>query len=671
MYGRHIISILLLTIVCCFLTTSVSADDKYAVKIDFDSKLIYVDSLSLPKSFKAIGILQILPEILERPGDVLASDYDIKINDMSVGDARDVVLSQIRLAQIEKIEVSESPLSTYNNNGQGGSINIFLRKKPADEDKKVWGSASVDYEYETDVTPFAQINYNDKKFSLIGLLMGEYYNSTIPNYTYSENETSKNTRKQDFRNQMARVYLNYCPTAKDNLTLGLSEVLSRTKYDCCTTLDGLYSSGYLDKENKTTLRALFNYKHTFGSRSKIEIETQYLYEPGENSNDDFIAKFDKEDDHSNSLSGKVEYTLGLLPVSNPDKINLVLGFSNNNSWKKNDYTFVFSDGYKSQSQLLNPGTYAYTIGDNSFHIMPYVNLEMTLGQFRIKAVGEYQFYRNDMSISKSIVYNKAMPDSRRDRSDFTGKLMFCWQLARHQHLRLILDRKLQRPSLSQIYQYYYYNPDADKCFKGNSSLTPMLSHEISLDYISDYSWDDRKFVLNAGVSYNHVSDVITSSSLDNVIVTKDGKDYQLECLTFVNSGKVRIYNADLMMMYSYKCFSLSFTGNVFHNDQILESGEGKPHYTYYNMSLLPSLNLKNGWMASLDMLYYSKVTTTDYTLGDCLTAQLNIGKNFGRWNVHVLGRWTVTGKTKNEYDSMVTENWLQRNAVGAGFMYRF
>lgn len=131
-------TLLLAAVVCSLHAAS------QAIETSFDKKIIHTDSLNMPRNTSASGLLTLLPELLQRPGNFLLSNYDIQVEGMSVGDAADVALYQMQMVDIEKIEVVESPLSSYQNNGQGGSINIILRSAGKDNDR-LWGSANGGY----------------------------------------------------------------------------------------------------------------------------------------------------------------------------------------------------------------------------------------------------------------------------------------------------------------------------------------------------------------------------------------------------------------------------------------------------------------------------------------------------------------------------------------------
>ena len=79
------------------------SQSRYTFEIQPDKKVIYVDSLKFPKNTFVKDVLDIIPELLEREGDVLFPNYDVQYDGKSVGASRDVFLLETRLYQLEKM----------------------------------------------------------------------------------------------------------------------------------------------------------------------------------------------------------------------------------------------------------------------------------------------------------------------------------------------------------------------------------------------------------------------------------------------------------------------------------------------------------------------------------------------------------------------------------------
>lgn len=117
----------LISALCLLVGLSVSAQSNTIVEVSYDRKVIHTDSLALPSSINVGALLRLLPELLARPGDNTLSNYEVQIDGVSVGEAADDVLSIVQLEDVKRLEVNNSPTMSDLNNGQSGSINIWLR----------------------------------------------------------------------------------------------------------------------------------------------------------------------------------------------------------------------------------------------------------------------------------------------------------------------------------------------------------------------------------------------------------------------------------------------------------------------------------------------------------------------------------------------------------------
>lgn len=594
-----------------------------SVKTTFDEKVVYTDSLNLPKNTRVTTVLDMLPELLQRPGETLMSNYDIQVEGMSVGSARDVALSQLQIVDVEQIKISESPISSYNNNGQGGAINIVLRSS-SDEGKPYWGSAGVELGYPFNVSPQANIGYKNDKLMVRGMLLGKLYNAV----TESDVAIQRDGFLEEFsaldndiknRAQLASAYLAYKPTSKDVFKLNVSESYSNDM------LENIHVHNVNEQaqqdNNNTVLRTVMNYQHNFG-RSSFSAEAQYLYNPAFGRFEQSSVRSYNTDSKSHNVSGKVQYTTYLLSPSsandpNAATVKLNVGTNFNHNMAKVDLD-IFESALN-EDQNINTDS-------KTWYIMPFANLEASFGKFRLKAVGEYQFIEYNMKM-KSEPYTTS-------EGDFTGKLMAEWHITPHKNLRFVLNRSLERPTAEQLYPYIYYSPSVMFHVKGNRSLLPMLSHEFAVDYISDYKWkNNQSLLIDVGLSFNRVSETISAYSV--VMKDTDIKDGAIgSFMTYKNYGTSNIYKANLMAQYSYKAFSISFAGNWFYNDM---NGVERVdyHYSYFNFSLYPHFNLSDGWHGGAKFVYYSKVDLGSLVLSNGAITRMTFGKSWQKFFVYL------------------------------------
>ena len=657
----------LLALLLCLMPLLTSAQ---FFKVDYEKKIIYTDSLNLPDNSTANSVLYLLPELLQRPGTSI-SMYDIKVNDMSLGSSADAALIQLRLFDVEKIEVNESPSSSYQNNGQGGSINIILRDQSQIQNSRhpdIFGTLGMSGAYPLDLTPSLHLGYKHDKFTLHTLAIGEWYNYGEDKAVHIVTPQGFNTDanmdlSNHFYSQMVRLYTKYAPTDNDLLKFNLSESSTANRTE--TTQNNPVETYQNDRTSSTTLQTLINYKHVFRPHCQIETELQYIYNPGRNTYYDPAVCDYLDRMRTHNVSGKVEFKTPLVPQYDlPDPNNrhfadIKLGLRANGVFLGEN---IANEDLRPDSKT---GTIAYDDPtDNSFFLMPYAELEAGLGKFRFKAIGEYQHY--EYHIHQNMDYDHNM-------DDFTGKLMLEWHFTQDHQLRLIFDRQIIRPIDSQIYPYMRYSP-TNMCYVLGTDLPVSGVQEVKLDYVGYIRMAHKQgLMLNVAVSYNNVSDISQSYKVGGESAGGGMFGQTQAYYTFNHDGHNKLINADLMARYTYKAFSLAFTGNLTHlfND----TGTGTDEYTYYNLSITPSFKFPMGWSASLNARYFSRIMRNTLRSGDYGLLSMRIGKDFGPVNVSLYGSIAPGGKvndiTYGTDSYTITSYSCQTNSIGMGVHWKF
>lgn len=638
---------LILLTALCFVPEQVSAQ---SIQYNYDTKVIYTDSLQMPRNTLAYSLLIMLPEMLQRPGESLLSNYDVKINAVSVGNASDVALNQLMIADIEKIEISESPVSSYLNNGVGGSINLVLRSKPEDN-RKTWGSVGLTTYYPADLAPQFLLNYNHDRFTFRTVLLGEIYRNTW-NEDYVTKDLSEgliNREHSDndyrYRTQLGNVYLAYRPTDRDELKLELSETSNHLK----TLVTPDYDDAQLKRnhEKMFSLDAVLKYNHLF-NHAKLETEFHMGYSPQEQET--FFGGFKNlsKDSRQSKMAGKVELKGDLLPSTGKTSMEWSFG-TTFNAVRANDEIF--------NRFMINAADVDVNPMNNTHFIQPFAQLRMKSGKLKMQIRGELQHFCYELQ--------RMEKDYNFSRNDVTGMFIAEWHFNSRRFLRLMLDRKLNRPSENQLFPLVLLDPESLSYQKGNPELHPVLSHEVSLDFISNHRVDDHVFSYNARLSYNMQNDLINSISATGDAVPN--------YMTYENNGDSKILNADFMALYRYRQFILSVTANGYHKQQILGGAESK--YNYYNLSIYPQFNLADGWHGGVQATYYSKVKLQSGTLSDCCLTQMTVGKQWRHLFVYFYDRVTMhkqaLDKSIVDGRKLFTYYEMVPNCVGVGVKYSF
>jgi len=566
-----------------------------AVETKLDTKTIHVDKLGLPSTLSASAILKILPELLERPNISLTSNYDIQVEDMSVGDAADAALTQICLGDIETIEVSDSPTASYKSNGQAGSIKIKLKNREDDEDG-FWGKAAIQAMYQPDIIPTLQLNYLKKGWTIKSLLLGEYYKND-----------DRTEMFQTFASEYARLLAKYSKDGINTFTFQVSEDFSKDNI----RTEGINSSDTTDSRN-VSIDLLGKYEHLFGERSKLNVTLQYGYNPNKNWQTDFDAYTVRKDERGHSMSAQVESQSMLLPDGSKGELKLTAGTVFNGKFLGQDMSTRTPFTYNNED---------FGVKFNTYHLMPYVKLSGRFGKFGFLASGNYQYYRYD-------IFRKDYDSYSQNQHDFTGQLFLTWFFNDIHRLRFIADRSIDRPEQSQIFPYLYYSPSDKSYAMGNSDLKPVYTNKATVEYISNYQWGEHNFTMEAGVSYEYVNGLITASKSED---SQSGGmlGSTLQYISFDNQGEKHLVIGNLAFLYRYGGFALTLSGNASN-----VSG---------NISLLPSYTFYNGWYSTLSISYYSRSWDDSIILDDFTLCTFNFGKRWDGIEACILARVPIAG----------------------------
>lgn len=633
-----------------------------AVKTDYDKKIIITDSLNIPGNTSVSTVISLLPELLQRPGDYILSNYDVKIEGMSVGSAADVALLQLQIADIEKIEVSESALTSYQKNGQGGSINLVLRSSGSSADDSLWGSVGMHGSTYKDLGLRINLGYKEKGLMVRGIVLGEMTNvgRDVVTSVYEDGGLAKETTVKTegrFRTELARAYLQYDITKQDQIKFAVSEIYSYSRNRNITNNDVGNCVTGIDKD--LNVQANLSYKHST-KRSSLGASIEFGHKPSDKDNyAGGVSVTNKK--KADAISGKVDYKTSLYDDVNASgrkrKGELTVGVNFNTSLGSEKEHI---DRGETMTNLLSRDIPQ----NDTRYIMPNATFNTTLGKLRLKVSGGWQYF--------SYTFERSGKSHSAVSNDLTGKLMAEWHFTDLRKVRFILDRKLKRPSSSQLYPFLTMNSDQTKYIEGNPDLKPMMVHEAMFDYIDTYNLGQgHQLVINTDISISGITDIIgeeKSTRPDPIDETA-----KANFVTYVNRGSNTVSSANLMALYTYRAFSLSFAGNIYHKEA--DASSNNDYYTYYNLCLFPSFRIKNGWNGGARFVYFSHVNQRSTSLGDCAAADITVGKSINRLFIYLSKCFSFS---KNSIDVTTSANQRKEKKyemlssyTGIGVKYSF
>lgn len=642
---------------CVVSLTAIADETQQAINICPDRIIINTDSLHLPSSTSAYEILSLLPDLVDRVKDVALENYDVQINQETVGSARNAVLKQIRISDLKCIVVCENSLSSVSSMGQGGCIDFELRPVA----KGLSGSVNAEVTTEAEYIGHLRLENKNDKWTVRGI-------ATVDNYVPSDfniaTSTGSNTNRK-IRNfsEMATAFIDYSPSANNQFELNVSEVYNNNR----TYISGSGNDQDLknNKIHNVDAYISLDYTHTFPGKIKLGLDLNYRFVPERcdaseiNTDTDLNDTYDYNHNQHN-IFGSLNLVLPLLRPSTNRYLNLEVG---------TQYNVAIGDNInENKSSFPGAKFRSDTITEQTYYLRPYIKMSAKFNKWQLYANIDNQYfeYRTEqMEESEMIISNIT---DKHYCDNITGQAVAMFSPNNRNQIRLRYVRSIKRPTSTQLLPILYYNILSGTYTRGNSSLVPMTQNAVDLDYTLNLSTADYHLEMKSSVEYSHAYDEIrnynngASSYISN---------------TYINSGKSDVIMGDLSLYFRKNILSMWLSGNVYHKMDSFEDQDDKDHYTYYNVLLNAAVNFGRGWMASVSTTYNSSITTDSYKHGDMCYGILRIGKTWKRFNVYICGTQNFLGKEKDIMYAVppavdtTTEYDFMHSNYGVGVRYNF
>lgn len=579
------------------------ADETYIVEIKPTKKIVHVEQLGMSDNAGVRDVLEMMPELLTRGASSLLANYSIQVDGKDVGQAREVVLMQTRLAEVKEIEISTSPTSSEQLNGTGGVINIKL--KPV-ANEGVSGVVMLDASTLWDVDPSVMINYRKEKFTLRSSVMMEYYRPTSyfdgKTITPTSTTTRGDTVVQSYKQETAKIYLSYSPTERDELKMHVWETFAMNRnsknsgWTQMTDVSDLYESSCLFKESrykqvassnahKLFAEANVEYKHTYRCGGNLTIEGTYNY-----GNSHYVSNARQRQlgvlgayaylDTTvlllpNQVIGSIKTTNKLLKPDSPHNLELQVGLNANYSFGQSSYEYL--------TNYATPRKLSSQDNDCSLYLSPYMQWDYRYSRWTVQASARYQYYSSD--VRKEEVDNGVQTSDTAFFANHcvTANASLGCQIADGHHLRLLAARNIIRNQML---------------------ICPV--HNAELNYIFSYRTEEHDVLTNFGLQYINTQ---MQTQTDHVL------------------------SVNAQLFYRHGFFSMAFAGNVYAKEEKFPTT--RDWGFYYNLNWTPVFSFRHEWTLSAKFLYNSKVETVHADYGDCFFAELRLSKNIRSWNIHM------------------------------------
>lgn len=642
------------------ITTTVSAteaDTLQGVDIKVDKKVVYPRALGMPESNTLREVLEFIPELLNRGSDDLLSNFALQVDDQDFGLGQDVLLSTLRLSEIESIEITTSPAASAQKAGQGGIINVHL--KPVT--KGLSGSATADIysnlRNSVNVSPAVFVNYGQEKWQMRAGAVLEYYRPVTHEMreirtrdidaTNGRDTTTllpDTTRAHNIQ-ETAKLHFEYNPTTQDHLTFAVLESMSwqiTDNHTQATTHQPI--DGYTDliRETRTPITqqnkahrfnflSQIKYKHDYLTGGKFETSLLYTYRRQHDSSaKQFPTLTDstmlpwQEHTRTSQAPHEIQFNIStkhpICPVQ--------LGLYDSEMWLTFEVNTSYTDA---RSTLYQDGMRARIVDyeqelplrSQQLYVSPVLQWDYRIGRIQLQAGARYQMLRRR-------IHKPAQNDWLNHEHDITANINAVWKITHEHSLRLAIARNIARPTDEQIFPFPYYLPASRELLIGNDSLHSAYFHNIGINYVYNHTFAnpaDGRIITNVGIEYIRADGMIRKQR--RTYTTPYGA---VLYKTYTNASVGNVLSATASLFLRYKMFSLSFSGNLYANLQEANSQEN--HYWYYNLSLSPVFAFRHRWTLSGKMMYNSRIETASSMLGDCFYVRLRLSKDIGRWNIH-------------------------------------
>ena len=606
--------------------------------------VINVDNLGLPGDSRIGDALSMIPDLLDRSEYINFANYDIQVDDKSVGSSRDVVLEHTKLREVRKIEITLKSDVTQQNDGFSGTINIIQR----DLSEGVGGDVSLTLSTEPDAMTGVTVNYKKKALEVRTNFQLEYYGPTIREHSETSADNfwmeAHDTTRETYLMQTGKVFLQYMVGDRDKIRTWLWETCEKDRRDRSLANDyyiieqgQAQGEGYVHHiplahtsnttDNIVSLTAMADYTHFLtDDRGKFVVEGSYYFTPKKSyQNGDFTGTT-----RPSNFKSTVKYEGQIIPALG-NTLKLKAGVNFNGAFTP------------------MPTGLAET-----FHTSPYLELQYSEGPLKI--YGGIRYQRDSKAVPR-----EGQDTFRQISNDVTGKINVVWQIAGNHSLRFIAGREALTPSESMLFT-------ESKLGKPNPDLKNAHITSVGLDYIYEWKKKEHSVIGTIGIGYDRGDGLFEKKYLEN----RTGGLTE----TYVNSGLSNTFTSKLLLTYKNSILSLSFLGNAYLRECLWM--ESQKYNLHYNLSVIPIVQLPDDWRISSSIVYNSRIYQENLTIGDCLLGSVCVEKKFGEhWTVFcrlydvfdIENPQIETDSASNLVQHLYKDTYIR--SISAGFTFRF
>ncbi len=520
-------------------------------------------------------------------------------------------------ASISKIEIMSNPSSKYDAAGNGGIVNIVMKKNTAtgfNGTVSVNGGSSRNARYGSGTS----LNYRSEKFNVYGNYNYGYRGETeylgfIRNF-YENGIANAKPDRTSFQNTKTneplythnfRAGADYFINEKNTIGILVNGNTGKYTHDSKTgnllldniagnTISDALSHNY-DKQSWENITYNLNYVHKF-NKEGYEISADADY-----SSNTFTSRLDLDTKYkgiTGNYDERPSFRKGFIPSATDvyvGKIDYMQSF-----WKDGKLelgvksSFVEADNNLRYDTLKNGQWVNDSGSSNHFRYNEqihagYLSINKDFKYFSIQAGlrGEYTETRGYQITSNSLV--------NRNYFQLFPSMFLTKPLGKDNKAQFAYSRRIERPGYDDLNPFRLFR-DPFLFYQGNPFLKPELTHTLQLSH-------SIKGRYITAISYNYTKDVMNwaPGQIDSINTTYS---MPLNLTSFVNYGISFTASTDFTNWWSGSHFA-----NVYRNEYKGSHQQGTLDnvMTSFSLNSQNTFKLGNGYSAELSGFYNSKV----------------------------------------------------------------
>ncbi|MBC7653158.1 MAG: TonB-dependent receptor [Oligoflexus sp.] len=589
-------------------------------------------------------------------------------------------LDNIPSSAIDKIEIINNPSSKYDANGNGGIINIIMKKNKNEgfngkigftsgvgslwERKQNLPSIRPQYSFTPKINPSLSLNYRKNKINAF-LQADNLYTQTLNKNEFVSriydggeviNQQLKRNRNTNFFT--SKVGIDYLINENNTFTVstmfGSEKIIDRGDQPFFNAdfsqRQRLWQ--FLEDEIKTTVMATAVYQHQFkeaGHNYKLGLnytfhreDEQYFYDnflPTTTGTDAFKLLSDEQVydfsfDYTKPLKyGKIETGVKLRNRNIPTNMLFKPGVNS---------VIDFDAGGAATYKELIPAVYGnYIFESPKWDVELGLRVEYVRIQYNVNP--DHNTYKSD-----SYQYTQPFPNAR-----------LGYKLSDRNKLSLFYNRRVDRPNEVDIRIFPKYD-DAEIIKVGNPALRPQFTNSIELGNKTSwssgylYSAAYHRFVQG---TITRISSIAPNSNLIYDIFQNAGKSFNTGLEMILSQEISKLYEFDINIntyrnqINAFSVLNLYPTPNTFSaKQQSIISG---------NFKINQTLNFANNLNAQVSAIYLAPDIIPQGKIGGRFSLDFGIKKGIQN------GKGELFLNATDVLNTMI----IDRNIIGNGFRY--